>query len=70
MKLRAFARLAGVRVIICGGGWGGKYGYTLLDAPNCQYCGFKSAKEAYEGWLKDTYPEKLYNAMLKLLEEK
>lgn len=69
MNLRTFARLAGVRVIICGGGWGGRYGYIQLDNPNCHYCGFKSANAAYEGWLKDTYPEKLYEAMLKLLEK-
>jgi len=55
MNLKKFADLCGCNIVICGPGWGGRYGYVTDDAPNCTTCGFKTKKEARERWLQDTF---------------
>ena len=67
MTLAIFATKAGFKLISCGPGWGGKYGYTTTDHPNCRVCGFKNKHEAQEAWLKDTFGETAGAAVLELL---
>ncbi len=57
MNLKQFADMAGCKVVLCGPGWGGHYGYTTDDAPNCTTCGLKTKTEARQRWLADTFGE-------------
>ena len=68
MNLKQFSDLGGCKVVVCGAGWGGKYGYTTLDAPNSTTCGFKTKALARECWLRDTFGEIAGNAVLQLLD--
>ena len=67
MTLENFAKLAGVKIVDCGTGWGGRIGYTTTDAPNCTCCGYKTKLAAYKAWLEDTYGARAGNALLELL---
>ena len=67
MNLKQFADLGGCKVVLCGSGWGGRYGYTTEDAPNCTTCGFKTKTEARERWLADTFGKVAGAAVQKLL---
>lgn len=69
MNLLKFAKIGGCRVVVCGAGYGGRYGYTTEDAPNCTVCGFKTKKEAREQWVVDTFGNFSGEAVLKLLAE-
>lgn len=69
MNLKQFADLAGCRVVLCGPGWGGKYGYVTADAPNVMECGYKSKQEAREWWLKRTFGEIAGGAVFCLLDD-
>jgi len=68
MNLEQFAKEAGVDIIDCGQGWTGKFGYTTKDSPNCSFCGYRTIKSAYEGWLKDTFGERIAKALKKLFK--
>lgn len=68
MNLKQFATLAGCKVVLCGKGWGGRYGYTTEDMPNSMVCGFKTKDEARMQWFSDTFGELAGNAVIKLLE--
>jgi len=70
MTLEEFAKDAGVVLVDCGEGWGGRVGYKTSDAPNCTNCGYRTAKSAYKAWLTDTFGEGAAKAVLKLLKEK
>ena len=65
-NLNQFADMAGCKVVVCGTGWGGRYGYTTADAPNCTTCGFKTKTEARERWLIDTFGEVAGSAVKRL----
>lgn len=67
MNLKQFADLGGCVVVLCGPGWGGKYGYSSTDAPNCTTCGYKTKAEARQGWLEDTFGETAGRAVMQLL---
>lgn len=67
MNLKQFADLGGCKVVLCGPGWGGRYGYTTPDAPNCTTCGFKTKAEARARWMTDTFGEVEGAAVQKLL---
>lgn len=67
MKLEQFAKEAGVTIVDCGPGWGGRVGYKMKDHPNSTYCGFRSAQSAYKHWLKGTFGEHTAKAVMKLL---
>lgn len=67
MNLKQFADMAGCTVVLCGPGWGGRYGYTTSDAPNCTTCGFKTQEEARQRWLEDTFGEGPGVAVQKML---
>jgi hypothetical protein len=67
MNLKQFADLGGCEVVVCGAGWGGRYGYTTRDAPNSTTCGFKTKSEARERWLSDTFGEVAGGAVMQLL---
>ena len=67
MNLKQFADLGGCKVVLCGPGWGGRYGYTTDDAPNCATCGFKTKAEARQAWLDDTFGENAGRAVMQLL---
>ena len=69
MNLKQFAELAGCKVVVCGPGWRGKYGYTTDDAPNCTTCGFKSHDDARQRWLEDTFGKVAGAAVKQLLED-
>ena len=70
MTLKQFSTMAGCIVVECGPGWGGRYGYTTEDAPNCTTCGFKTKQAAREGFMLDTFGEVAGAAVLALLEGK
>lgn len=53
MNLKQFADMAGCKVVLCGPGWGGRYGYTTDDAPNYTTCGFKTKTEARRYFWQD-----------------
>ena len=67
MNLKQFADLGGCVVVLCGPGWGGKYGYRSTDTPNSTTCGFKTKTEARQGWLEDTFGETAGRAVMELL---
>jgi len=67
MNLKQFADLGGCKVVLCGPGWDGRYGYSTDDAPNCTTCGFKTKAEARARWLTDTFGEVAGAAVQKLL---
>lgn len=67
MTLRQFADMAGVSVILCGPGWGGRYGYVTVKHPNSTHCGFKTAAEAREAWAINTFGEQAARALFALL---
>jgi hypothetical protein len=69
MTLEEFAKDAGVSIIDCGEGWGGRLGYTEIDFPNCSTCGFKTEKAAYKSWLEDKFGKQTAKAILKLLKK-
>lgn len=68
MNLKQFAKKAGVKIVLSGPGWDGRYAYTEEDYPNCTTCGFKSHAEAYKHWAISTFGEKTAAALFKLLE--
>lgn len=51
MDIRQFAKINGVIFVDCGPGWGGRVGYKEPEYPNCTIAGYKTQKEAAEGWL-------------------
>jgi hypothetical protein len=67
MTLKQFADLCGCKIVICGPGWGGRYGYTTDDAPNCTTCGFKTKAEVIDRWMNDTFGGVAGAAVQKLL---
>lgn len=70
MNIKQFSEIGGCKVVLCGPGWGGKYGYTTKDSPNSTTCGFKTKHSARKGWMEDTFGETAAQAIVKLLEEK
>lgn len=68
MNLKQFADLAGCQVVLCGPGWGGRYGYTTKDNPRSTTCGFKTKTQARQGWIKNTFGETAGTAVLAMLE--
>ncbi len=68
MNLKQFADLGGCKVVLCGPGWGGRYGYTTSDCPEVTECGYKTKTEARKQWLQNTFGEVLGNAVMQLLE--
>lgn len=68
MNLKQFADLGGCNVVLCGPGWGGRYGYTTADVPDCTTCGFKTKTEARQRWIEDTFGEVAGRAVMQLLE--
>lgn len=67
-SLKWFADQAGVIVVPCGPGWGGRYGYTTKDCPNATTCGFKTKLEARQHWAEYTFGEAAAQALFKLLD--
>ena len=65
--LKQFADMAGCKIVLCGAGWGGRYGYTTDDATNCTTCGFRTKAEARGRWLTDTFGEVAGAAIKRLL---
>ena len=68
MNLEQFAKKAGVTIVACGPGWGGRIGYTEKGHPNCTVCGFRTEQSAYKSWLKSTFGEHTAKALMKLLK--
>lgn len=68
-SLNEFADAAGVSIVECGPGWGGRYGYTTKDYPNCTECGYRTKKAAREGWAVQTFGEQAAKALFALLEQ-
>lgn len=68
MTLKEFAVLGGVKIIECGKGWKGKYGYTTADSTKSTYCGFKTDDDAYKHWLTGTFGGVAGQAVQKLLK--
>ena len=69
MNLKKFCDLAGCVVVLCGPGWGGKYGYSTKDCPQCMTCGFKTKREARKRFVMDTFGDYAGSAVFSLLEE-
>jgi hypothetical protein len=68
MNLEQFAKLAGVVLVDCDPGWGGRIGYKTQDCPSATFCGYRTAGAAYKAWLKDTFGEHAAKAVMKLLK--
>jgi hypothetical protein len=69
-SLEQFAKEAGVELVDCGPGWGGRIGYKTKDNPNCTECGYRTKKSAYKGWLENTFGACISKAVIKLLGDK
>lgn len=67
MSLEEFAKQAGVALVDCGPGWGGRIGYRTRDYPNTTVCGFRSESSAYKEWARATFGENTAKALIKLL---
>lgn len=67
MTLEEFAKDAGVEIVRCDKDWGGTYGFTIKDSPNCTWCGFRSERAAYQRWLESTFGDQTATAIKKLL---
>lgn len=67
MNLEQFAKNAGVKIVACDPGWGGRIGYTEKDHPNCTVCGFRTEQAAYKSWLKSAFGKHAARAVVKLL---
>lgn len=65
--LKQFAEDAGVTIVLCGPGWGGKYGYKTKDHPYSTHNGYKTKREAYEAWAIDTFGNRAGVALVRLL---
>jgi hypothetical protein len=68
MQIEDFAKEAGVTIHRCDKTWGGTYGYSTKDNPNCSINGFRSEAAVYKGWATDTFGEHAGKALLKLLK--
>jgi hypothetical protein len=68
-NLEKFAKDAGVILVDCGEGWGGRIGWATKDYPNSQFCGYRTENSAYKAWLNDTFGETTAKAILKLLKK-
>lgn len=69
MTLEEFAKDAGVIIVDCGEGWGGRIGYKEKEYPNCTTCGFRTEKAAYKSWFEDRFGKDTTKAILKLLKK-
>jgi len=67
--LKKFADEAGVLIVDCGPGWGGRYGFKTVDLPNSTVCGFKTKAAARRAWADETFGERAAAALVKLLEK-
>jgi hypothetical protein len=68
MTLEEFATMAGVEIVECDAEtWGGPFGYTTKNNPNCIVCGHESKMAAYRSWLVRLVGEAASQAFLKLL---
>ena len=65
--LKQFAEDAGVTIVLCGPGWGGKYGYKTKDNPYSTHNGYSTKREAYEAWAAGTFGEHAGAALIRLL---
>lgn len=68
MNLIEFAKMSGVTIIRCDKEWGGTYGYKEQDYPNWSFCGYKTEKTTYVGWLEGKFGKTTAKALLKLLK--
>lgn len=69
MNLKEFAELSGVIVERCDPEWGGTWAYRTKDHPSSAECGYRTEKELYVAWAKETFGKTCYNALKKLLEK-
>lgn len=68
MTLEEFAKLAGVELKACDARYGGSIGWTTVDSPSSQVCGFKSNAAAYKSWFLYTFEPQTAKAIRKLLK--
>jgi hypothetical protein len=66
--LEDFAKEAGVIIHRCEKTWGGTYGYSTKDNPNCSINGYRSEAAAYKRWAATTFGEHASKALIKLLK--
>lgn len=71
MTLEDFAKDAGcvVQVNENPKGWGGKWEYYSVDHPHCFFCGYKTEKAAYMGFMRDTFGDTATKAIVKLIKK-
>jgi hypothetical protein len=65
-----FAQEAGATFHRCGREWGGTWGYSSKDYPNCHYNGSKTRAEAVDRWGANTFGETAWAALKTLLASK
>lgn len=70
MTLEEFAKKCGVVIVKCDQLWGGTFGWSTKDRPNCSELGFKTEKAAYKGWMQQTFGDAAAKEVMKLLKEK
>ena len=69
MTLEQFAKSAGVTLVDCDPGWGGRIGYKTKDHPNCTEAGYRTHQSAYKGWAENTFGAGAAKALFKLLNQ-
>lgn len=69
MKLKDFAKMAGVRVERCDKEWGGTWAYKTVDCPNVTTCGYRTEAAVYRAWAEDAFGKAASKALTKLLKE-
>jgi hypothetical protein len=70
MTLEEFAKKCGVVIMECDHLWGGTFGWSTKEHPNCAELGFKTEKAAYKGWMQQTFGDAAAKEVMKLLKEK
>lgn len=71
MTLEEFAKDAGcvVQINPSPEGWRGKWEFYSVDHPTCFFCGYKTEKAAYMGFMQQTFGETASKAILKLIKK-
>jgi hypothetical protein len=71
MTLEEFAKDAGcvVQLNAHPEGWNGKWEYYTVSHPHCFFCGYKTEKAAYLGFMHDTFGETATKAIIKLIKK-
>jgi len=69
ISIQTFAKDAGVVVSRCDKEWGGTWQYQESSYPDSTICGFRTETELYNSWAKETFGEKAFKTLQKLIRK-